>query len=101
MRLCWPNRPSSVTPSSSAGNSDIIAKYVSVPARSVISCARKLASARLRTAENGARRAVSPGAWGGSGVLEPAAATPAAVAVAAGADTGEQDEDRGDDAHDR
>src|SRR5215210_8267865 len=101
MRLCWPNSPSSVTPSRSAGNSDIIAKYVSVPALSVISCARKLANARLRTATGGARPAdVSPGASGPSGGLEPAA-TPAAIAVAAGADSGEQDEDRGDDAHDR
>jgi len=35
-RPCWPSRPSRVTPTSSAGNSDIIAKYVSVAARSVI-----------------------------------------------------------------
>src|SRR4051794_41517163 len=79
-----------------------MAKYVSVPALSVISCARKLANARLTTVENDARPASSsPGASGTSAALEPAAATPAAIAVAAGADPGEQDEDRGDDADDR
>src|SRR4051794_22279251 len=101
MSPCWPKTPRSVTPSSRAGNRDIIAKYVSVPAASVISCARKSANARFRTARNPARPAsASPGASCPSVRLE-AAATPAAVAVAAGADTGEQHEDRGDDADDR
>src|SRR3954449_1789355 len=45
-------------------------------------------------------RASSPGASSPSAGLEPAA-TPAAISVAAGADPGEQDEDRGDDADDR
>src|SRR3954471_18191089 len=100
MSATWPNRPRTVTPRRRAGNRDIIAKYVSVPAASVISCARKLANARLRTARKAGRPALSsPGAsctWSG---LE-AASTPAAIAVAAGSDAGEQDEDRGDDADD-
>src|SRR4051812_15349512 len=100
MSATWPNRPRSVTPSRRAGNRDIIAKYVSVPAASVISCARKLANARLRTAMNEGRPApVSPGASCASLGLK-AAAPPAAVAVAAGSDAGEEDEDRGDDADD-
>src|SRR5919112_2475310 len=101
MSPCWPKRPRSVTPSRSAGNRDIIAKYVSVPALSVISCARKFASARLRTAMCDARPAPeSPGGSGPSAELEPAA-PPAAGAIAAGADAGDQHEDRGDDADDR
>src|SRR3954453_21942973 len=101
MSPCWPKTPRSVTPSSRAGNRDIIAKYVSVPAASVISCARKFANARLRTAKNDGRPApLSRGASGASSRLE-AAATQAAVAVAAGSDAGQQDEDRRDDADDR
>src|SRR3954454_3568622 len=101
MSPCWPKTPRSVTPSSRAGNRDIIAKYVSVPAASVISCARKFANARLRTAKNDGRPALlSPGASCASSRLE-AAATPAAGAVAAGSDAGQQDEDRRDDADDR
>src|SRR3954454_17003680 len=101
MSPCWPKTPRSVTPSSRAGNRDIIAKYVSVPAASVISCARKFANARLRTAKNDGRPALlSPGASCASSRLE-AAATPAAVAVAAGSDAGQQDADRRDDADDR
>src|SRR3954468_12173518 len=97
---CWPTRPRTVTPSRRARNRDIIAKYVSVPAASVISCARKLANERLRTARKAGRPALSsPDASCTSSRLE-AAATPAAVAVAAGSDAGEQDEDRGDDADD-
>src|SRR3954466_15743478 len=100
MSPCWPKTPRSVTPSSRAGNRDIIAKYVSVPAASVISCARKFANARLRTAKNdGGPGAPAPRASCASSRLE-AAATPAAVAVAAGSDAGQQDEDRGDDADD-
>src|SRR3954454_12625331 len=92
--------PSSVTPSRRAGNRDIIAKYVSVPAASVISWARKLANARLTTPGNAARPApVSPGASCPSVRLE-ATATPAAVAVAAGPDAGDEHQDRGDDADD-
>src|SRR3954454_3902296 len=92
--------PSSVTPSRRAGNRDIIAKYVSVPAASVISWARKLANARLTTAGKAARPApVSPGASCPSLRLE-ATATPAAVAVSAGPDAGDEHEDRRDDADD-
>src|SRR3954454_11088810 len=100
MRPSCPNRPRTVTPRSRAGKRDIIAKYVSVPAASVISWARKFANAPLMTAKKAGRPALSsPGASCTSSRLE-AAATPAAVAVAAGSDAGEQDEDRGDDADD-
>src|SRR3954454_5410395 len=92
--------PSSVTPSRRAGNRDIIAKYVSVPAASVISWARKLANARLTTVGKAARPApVSPGASCPSLRLE-ATAAPGAGAVAAGPDAGDEHEDRGDDADD-
>src|SRR4051794_29776812 len=100
MRPCWPKMPSSVVPSSSAGNSDIIAKYVSTPAKSVIWCARKSENARLRTAGNDARPASPPPGASGTAGLEPAA-TPPAIAVAAAADPGDEHEDRGDDADDR
>src|SRR3954454_2065098 len=101
MSPCWPKTPRSVTPSRSAGNRDIIAKYVSVPAASVMSCARKFANARLRTARYEGRPArSSPGASLTASSLE-ATPTPAAVAVSARADAGEQNEDRGDDADDR
>src|SRR3954447_23749502 len=100
MRPSCPNRPRTVTPRSRAGKRDIIAKYVSVPAASVISWARKFANAPLMTAKKAGRPALSsPGASCASSRLE-AAATPAAVAVAAGSDTGEEDEDRRDDADD-
>src|SRR6478672_1687086 len=101
-RPCWPKRPSSVTPSRSAGNRDIIAKYVSVPAWSVISCARKFANARLRTPRRAGRPAPdeAPGASVTSLRLE-ATATPAAGAVAAGSEARDQDENRGDDRDDR